>query len=498
MSSKALDLRPANDIAHMPSNIDAEIYLLGALMYDNAVFERLPDYLKPEHFFEGFHQRLYAEIAAQVSKGQLAEPILLADRFAKDPGFIGLGGLLYLAQMVDHAPPGANAPDYARVVYDLALRRELIRIAGDVGAAVADPEDERSAREHVEAAEAALYSLAETGQTQGGLSAFSDYLSGAIEMAAEAFKRDGGLSGLSTGLVDLDRKIGGLHRSDLMVIAARPAMGKTSLACNIAYHVARSYAWEPQPDGTRKTMAGGRVAFFSLEMSGEQLALRILSEAAQVSGDLIRKGEINAMEFGRLRDAAVEINAMPLYTDATGGLSLGKLAARARRMKRLHGLDLIVIDYLQLMTGNRRYSGGERVQEVTEITTGLKALAKELDVPVIALSQLSRQVENREDKRPQLADLRESGSIEQDADMVMFIYREEYYLSRAEPKAGTNEHAAWLTDMDACAGKADLIIGKQRHGPIGTVQVAFNADLTKFGNLARDHQFAARKPYGDE
>lgn len=495
-----LDLRPAHndvEIPHAPANVESEQALLGALLYDNAAFERIPDHFRPDHFFEPFHQRLFNEIALHIGHGQLAEPILMAEKFIRDPGYEQLGGIRYLADLVDRAPPGANVGDYARVIYDLALRRMLLQISGDIAADALATDEDRTAREVVESAEAALYSLAETGQAQGGLSAFSDYLTGAIGMAAEAFQRDGGLSGLSTGLTDLDAKLGGLHPSDLVIIAARPAMGKTSLACNIAFHVARHYAYEARPDGERKTTSGGRVAFFSLEMSGEQLALRILSEAAGVSGDSIRKGEINAMDFGRLRDASTEINAIPLFTDATGGLSLGKLAARARRMKRQHGLDLIVIDYLQLMTGNKRYSGGERVQEVTEITTGLKALAKELNVPVIALSQLSRQVENREDKRPQLADLRESGSIEQDADMVMFIYREEYYLSRAEPKAGSNEHAAWLTDMDACAGKADIIIGKQRHGPIGTVQVSFNADLTKFGNLAREHQFSARTPYGD-
>ena len=262
-------------------------------------------------------------------------------------------------------------------------------------------------------------------------------------------------------------------------------MGKTSLACNIAFDIAKHYAWEPQPDGTKKRVAGGVVAFFSLEMSAEQLAMRLLAEVSGVSGDRLRKGEIDAVEFGRIRDAALEIQEAPLYIDATGGLSMAKLAARARRLKRQHGLDVIFVDYLQLVTGGDGRSDN-RVQEVSMITQSLKALAKELSVPVIALSQLSRQVENREDKKPQLSDLRESGSIEQDADMVMFIYRESYYLSRMEPREGTQEHLTWQEQMDQVAGQADIIIGKQRHGPIGNVKLAFNEEITKFGNLARD------------
>jgi replicative DNA helicase len=276
-----------------------------------------------------------------------------------------------------------------------------------------------------------------------------------------------------------------MHPSDLMILAARPSMGKTSLACNIAFDVARNYAWEPQPDGSKKTVRGGVVAFFSLEMSAEQLAMRLLAEASGVSGDRLRKGEIDAMEFGRIRDAALEIQEAPLYIDATGGITLAKLVARARRLKRMVGLDLIIVDYLQLITTG---AGGpeNRVQEVSMITQGLKALAKELSVPVMALSQLSRQVENREDKKPQLSDLRESGSIEQDADMVMFVYREEYYLSRLEPREGTEEHFRWQEQMDQVKGLAEVIIGKQRHGPIGTVRLSFHSDTTKFGNLARD------------
>ncbi|MBP9754023.1 MAG: AAA family ATPase, partial [Phenylobacterium sp.] len=283
-----------------------------------------------------------------------------------------------------------------------------------------------------------------------------------------------------------DAKLGGLHPSDLLILAARPSMGKSALAVNIAFHVARNYAWEPQPDGTKKTVSGGVVAFFQLEMSADQLAMRMLAEVSGVSGDRLRKGEIDAVEFGRVRDAALEIQDAPMYIDDTGGITMAKLAARARRLKRMVGLDLIVVDYLQLVTIGPGGKVDNRVQEVSAITQGLKTLAKELSVPVIALAQLSRQVENREDKKPQLSDLRESGSIEQDADCVMFIYREEYYLSRTEPREGTPEHLTWQDQMDQVAGQAEVIIGKQRHGPIGTVKLSFNSDLTKFGNLARD------------
>jgi replicative DNA helicase len=484
----ALDLRPVpQDVAipHVPANVEAEQALLGVLLYDNAAFERLGDHLQARHFYEPFHQRLYQAIENHIRKGQLAEPILLAEQFSRDPAFEELGGIRYLADLVDRAPPAANAQDYARAVYDLALRRDLIRIGGEIASSAAQGDDELDAREQIEKAEQQLFQLAETGGVSQGFVTFADAVAGAVALAAEAHSRDGGLAGLSTGLIDLDQKIGGLHPSDLVILAARPSMGKTSLACNIAFDVARHYAYEPQPDGSKKTVSGGVVAFFSLEMSADQLAMRLLAEATGISGDRLRKGEIDAVEFGRIRDAAMEIQEAPLFIDATGGITIAKLTARARRLKRMVGLDLIIVDYLQLVTGGAGASDN-RVQEVSMITQGLKALAKELSVPVIALSQLSRQVENREDKKPQLSDLRESGSIEQDADMVMFVYREEYYLSRLEPQPNTPEHFEWQEKMDKVAGLADVIIGKQRHGPIGTVRLSFNSDTTKFGNLARD------------
>ncbi|MDB5462259.1 MAG: replicative helicase, partial [Phenylobacterium sp.] len=337
----ALDLRPVPSevaIPHAPANVEAEQALLGALLYDNAAFERIGDYLQARHFFEPFHQRLFAAIESNIRKGQLAEPILLAEQFSRDVGFEELGGVRYLADLVDRAPPAANAPDYARAVYDLALRRDLIRIGGDISTLAAQGDAELSARDQIEAAEQQLFTLAETGGVSQGFVTFADALHGAVTMAAEAHSRDGGLAGLSTGLIDLDSKIGGLHPSDLVIIAARPSMGKSSLACNIAFDVARNYAWEPQPDGSKKTVRGGVVAFFSLEMAAEQLAMRLLAEASGVSGDRLRKGEIDASEFGRVRDAALEIQEAPLYIDATGGISMAKLAARARRLKRMVGL----------------------------------------------------------------------------------------------------------------------------------------------------------------
>ncbi|MDP1632040.1 MAG: replicative DNA helicase [Caulobacter sp.] len=490
----ALDLRPVSGdtvITVAPSNIEAEQALLGALLYDNAAYERLSDRLQARHFYEPFHQRLFAALEIHIRKGQLAEPILLADEFKRDPAFDELGGLRYLADLVDRAPPAANAPDYARVIYDLALRRDLIRIGGEITVEAQAHEADVSARDQIESAEQKLYTLAESGTSSTGFVPFADALTGAVQMAAEAYSRDGGLAGVSTGLTDLDKQLGGLHPSDLLILAGRPSMGKTALATNIAFHVARHYAWEPQPDGSRKTVNGGVVAFFSLEMSAEQLAMRLLAEVSGVSSDRLRKGEIDASEFGRVRDGAIEVQEAPLFIDATGGLSIAKLTARARRLKRQHGLDLIVVDYLQLVTTDGS-KGDNRVQEVSTITGGLKALAKELGVPVIALSQLSRQVENREDKRPQLSDLRESGSIEQDADVVMFVYREAYYLSRAEPREGTPEHMTWQEDLEKINHVADVIIGKQRHGPIGTVKLHFHGDTTKFGNLAREGRFDVR------
>lgn len=469
----------------LPHNLEAEQALLGCLLFDNGAYERLYDGLQARHFYEPFHQRLFSVIEEQIKVGHLAEPIVLVDKFKNDQAFHDFGGIRYFADLVDRAPPVANAMDYARVIYDLAIRRELIRLGGEISKAASG---ETNAREQIEIAEAQLFELAEKGTASTGFVPFSEAVTGALNLAEEAFSRDGGLAGISTCLNDLDRQIGGLHKSDLIILAGRPSMGKTALATNIAMNVARHYESVIQPDGQRKTVNGGVVAFYSLEMSADQLATRLLADASGVSSDKLRKGEINVAEFACLKEAAQEIAARPLYIDDTGGLSLAKLTARARRLKRTVGLDLIVVDYLQLVTTGDIF-GSNRVQEVSSITMGLKALAKELQVPVIALSQLSRQVESRDDKRPQLSDLRESGSIEQDADIVMFVYRESYYLGRAEPREGTEEHLKWQEDMDQLRGKAEVIIGKQRHGPIGTVKLSFDENTTRFGNLAHEDRY---------
>jgi replicative DNA helicase len=491
----ALDLRSAPADAappHAPANVEAEQALLGALLYDNGAFERISDALQGQHFYEPFHGRLFSAIEANIRRGQLADPTLLAEQFSRDVAFQELGGVRYLADLVDRAPPAARATDYGRAIYDCALRRELIRIGGEIAVTAQDSDPENPARDQIETAEQQLYALAETGAPTSGLVGLDVAVVQAVEMAAEAYNRDGGLSGISTGITDLDAKLGGLHPSDLIILASRPSMGKSSLCANIAFNVAKRYEWEPQPDGSRKTVNGGVVAFFALEMSAAQMAMRLMAEVSGVPSDKIRRGEITAVEFGRLRDAASEIQEAQLYIDDTGGISIAKLVARARRLKRTAGLDLIVIDYVQLVTAGAGSKADNRVQEVSLITQSLKSLAKELNVPVIAAAQLSRQVENREDKRPQLSDLRESGSIEQDADVVMSIYRESYYLSRTEPREGSPEHLAWQEKMDLIRNEAEIIIGKQRHGPIGTVKLYYDENITTFSNLARDGRYEPR------
>ncbi|MGY4332359.1 replicative DNA helicase [Bradyrhizobium sp. LB7.2] len=378
-----------------------------------------------------------------------------------------------------------------RTIYDLALRRDLIGIGEDMVNVAYDAPVDFAPRAQIEDAERRLYELAESGRYDGGFQKFSQALTLAVDLAAKAFQRDGKLSGISTGLRDLDTKMGGLQHSDLIIVAGRPGMGKTSLATNIAYNVARAYVPELQADGTTKAAHGGVIGFFSCEMSADQLATRIVAERTGIPSSHIRRGGISEADFENIREVSIELQSLPFYVDETGGLSISQLMARARRLKRQKGLDLIVIDYIQLLSGSGKRSEN-RVQEITEITTSLKALAKELSVPVIALSQLSRQVESRDDKRPQLSDLRESGSIEQDADVVLFVYREEYYLGNKEPRPGTPEHEKWRLDMDLAHGKAEVIIGKQRHGPTGTVDLAFEASITRFGDLAPDSQVPDR------
>ncbi|ACL59500.1 replicative DNA helicase [Methylobacterium nodulans] len=465
-----------------PHNIDAEQALLGAILVNNDAYYRVSDFLLPEHFMEEVHRRIFEVAVSLIKAGKLASPITLKTYL----GDADLGGLTvsqYLARLAAEATTVINAEHYGRTIYDLALRRRLITIGEDLVNGAYEAPVETSPRDQIEATERRLYELAETGKYDGGFQRFSEALTAAVDMAAKAYQREGRLSGIATGLSDLDAKMGGLQPSDLIILAGRPGMGKTSLATNIAFNIAKAYAGEKQPDGTLKTVNGGIVGFFSLEMSAEQLATRIIAEQSGVASYKIRRGDIRPEDFYKITDAARDMQTIPFYIDQTGGISIAQLAARARRLKRQRGLDLLVVDYLQLLSGAAR-KGDNRVQEMTEITTGMKALAKELEVPIIALSQLSRQVEARDDKRPQLSDLRESGSIEQDADVVLFVFREEYYVKNKKPREGTEEFFAWEAEMNRVYGKAEVIIGKQRHGPTGTVELQFDAEITRFSNLA--------------
>jgi replicative DNA helicase len=475
-----------------PHNVEVEQALLGAILVNNEAFYRVSDFLKPEHFFEPLHQKIFKDIAALVRVSKSATPITLKTFMPADLDVAGMNASQYLARVAAEATTVINAADYGRVIYDLALRRSLIGVGEEMVNVAYDAPIDLTPQAQIEDAERRLFELAETGRYDGGFQDFTQALTTAVEMAAHAYQRDGKLSGLSTGLRDLDRMMGGLQSSDLLILAGRPGMGKSSLASNIAYNVAKVWQGDVRPDGHITSVNGGIVGFFSLEMSAEQLATRIIAEQTEIASYKIRRGEIEPGDFDRIAEAAREMERIPLYIDETGGLSIGQLAARARRLKRRKGLDLIVIDYIQLLQGSGKRGNENRVQELTEITTTLKALAKELNVPILALSQLSRQVENRDDKRPQLSDLRESGSIEQDADVVMFVYREEYYLRNREPRIGTEEHFKWQTEMEAVHGKAEVIIGKQRHGPTGTVPMAFHADVTRFADLAQDDHLPAR------
>jgi len=474
-----------------PHNIEAEQALLGALLINNDAFDRVSDFLRAEHFSEELHRRIYEVCAKLIRMGKLATVITVKTHLGGLELPEGVTIQAYLARLAAEATTIINAEDYGRTIHDLAVRRELISIGEDVVNVAFDSPIDASPRQQIEEAERKLYSIAETGRYDGGFQRFDDALALAVDMANAAYMRDGHLSGMATGLLDLDEKMGGLQKSDLIIVAGRPGMGKTALATNIAFNIAKAYQYEVLPDGAHKTINGGIVGFFSLEMSAEQLATRVIAEQAGIPSYKIKRGDIGEVEFRRLAEAAREIQSIPLYIDQSGGISIAQLTARARRLKRQKGLDLLVVDYLQLLAGSKSRSEN-RVQELTEITTGLKALAKELSVPVMALSQLSRQVESRDDKRPQLSDLRESGSIEQDADIVLFVYREEYYLKNKEPREGSEEHIKWMADMERAHGRAEAIIGKQRHGPTGTVGLAFEAEITRFSNLADEDKLPAR------
>lgn len=475
----------------LPHSIEAEQALLGALLINNEVFDRVASLVKQEHFFDPVHGRIFEVVSRRIQKNALASPVTIKAFLEDDPGLAELGGPAYLVRLAGASMSIFAAKDYAQIIYDMAIRRNLIAIGEEITikANAMDVDDEP--KEQIVAAEQRLYSLGEQGSTDTGFQSFLKAVTDAVNMANAAYQRDGDMAGISTGLKDLDGKLGGLHNSDLLIIAGRPSMGKTSLATNIAYNIAKAYKKGIRTDGSEGAVSGGVVGFFSLEMSAEQLASRILSEAAEVESQRIRSGDMSESEFRRFVEAAKSLESSPLFIDDTAALPISTLSARARRLKRTHGLDVLIIDYLQLV--RPASAKDNRVNEVSEITQGMKAIAKELDIPVIALSQLSRQVESRDDKRPQLSDLRESGSIEQDADCVMFVYRGEYYKEREKPAEHELEKmASWQAEMEELMGKAEVIIGKQRHGPIGSVDLAFEGKFTRFSDLARPWQDRSR------
>ncbi len=483
-------LRPAEAATGLertpPHNDEAEMALLGAILHNNRAYERVADFLRPEHFASRVHGRIFEAIGRLIDRGLIADPITLKQYFEADADLAEIGGYTYLMRLAGSVASIVNAEDYGRTVHDLHLRRQLIALGEDMVNDAYKDDLDSEATAQIEGAEQRLYNLASTGQIEAGLQGFAVALKASLEAANAAFNREGQLAGVPSGFSDLDKLLGGLHPSDLLILAGRPSMGKTALATNIAFHAARTVE---DIEANRNHI----VAFFSLEMSSEQLATRILAEQTQIPSERIRRGELSNDDFERLVVVSQELERLPLFIDDTPALSIAALRTRARRLKRNSGLSMIVVDYLQLMHGSSSARNENRVQELSEITRGLKTVAKELDVPVVALSQLSRAVENRDDKRPQLADLRESGSIEQDADVVMFVYRDEYYLARKEPREGTPEHVTWQEEMDKVHNLAEVIVGKQRHGPIGKVTLRFEGETTRFSNyVADDHLPDAR------
>nr|WP_294168673.1 replicative DNA helicase [uncultured Sphingomonas sp.] len=476
----------------LPSNIEAEAALLGALMLDNRLVEDVQLKLRSDHFFEPLHGRIYDAVLRMTDRNMVANPVTLRPLFEGDEAMKEVGGASYLAQLTGSGAAIIGARDFAQQIYDLALLRSLVAVGREMVEGALDTSEDVLPLEQIERAETELYKVAEQGGGEGKVKAFADATKLALETAEKALNSGGHLSGITTGLDSVNSKIGGMHPSDLMILAGRPGMGKTSLATNIAYSAARRFL-QDQEDGIEPAKsAGAAVAFFSLEMSADQLATRVLAEQSGISAENLRMGKISQGEFRNLARAAAELQALPLYIDDTPGLTIAALRARARRLKRQKGIGFVVIDYLQLLQGSGKNSGDNRVQEISEISRGLKQLAKELDVPVLALSQLSRAVEQREDKRPQLSDLRESGSIEQDADMVWFVYREDYYIGAKEPKRPIEgddakifeAHEQWMRDIERVYGLAELIVAKQRHGATGKVRLRFDARITKFSDSA--------------
>lgn len=484
------------DTTQLPQNLEAEQALLGAVLANNKAFEKVSEFLKPQHFADAIHAKIFEVISKLITRGHVADVITLKNYFEQEGSLNEVGGHKYLVKLADSATPLTNAEYYAQFIYDKFLRRELIATGFEIVNNATKEDLDTDATTQIELAEKKLFDLANQGEVNGGFVEFSDALTTSLGHIEEAYQKDGKISGLPTALDALDNKTGGLNNSDLIIIAGRPAMGKTALATNMAYNVAEYMSHAKDLDEKSRG-----VAFFSLEMSADQLASRILSTVTQTNGHKMRTGELDNAEFTRIAAAVRELERIPLYIDDTPGLNINTIRTRARRLKRNKGLGLIVIDYIQLIVGTgSKKNEGNRVQELSEISRGLKILAKELNVPVIALSQLNRGVEQRDDKRPVMSDLRESGSIEQDADIVMFVYRENYYIQNEEPKqkAGeTPEHLQhrleeWETRVRQTANIGEVIIGKQRHGPTGTVQLFWNGDYAQFGNLAKEEYLPER------
>ena len=452
----------------LPNNIEAEQSVIGSILVNNEIFDEINTIISHVNFYDPMHQKIFGSIENLIYKGMLANPITLKNYFENEKDEINVPE--YLVKITKFSTSARQAIEYSKIIYDMFVRRELIKISEQMIDNAKENNLDLSGQNIIENSEKLLYDLAEKGTFNSSLIKFDDAMKQTIEMASAAYKNEGGIVGVPTGLRDLDDKLGGLHQSDLIIIAGRPSMGKTSLATNIAFNAAQNI----QNNGTKSS-----IAFFSLEMSSEQLSTRIISEQARIGSNDIRRGRISDEQFDRFLETSKNISELPLFIDETPAISIAAMSNRARRIKRLHGLDLIVVDYIQLMKGSLNNKDG-RVQEISQITQGLKAIAKELGVPVLALSQLSRQVEQRDDHKPQLADLRESGSIEQGADVVMFVYREGYYLQRKEPREATVEHAEWQAKMNEVAHLAEIIIGKQRHGPIGKVTLEFEERFTKF------------------